>query len=111
MTDYKYAIAQPIGAETVYVDMTADEIAARQVEENTPLPLPIPDQLNAVFNQLPLETQADFSPLKAAVKLELDQNRLDIASLIIQRATISEDLETVRQQLLDILASATESNP
>jgi hypothetical protein len=41
------------------------------------------------------------------VKLELDQEHIEIASLIIQRATIPEELEAVRQNLLDILASVS----
>jgi hypothetical protein len=91
----------------VEVEMTPEEIEQRQSEENAPLPpLPLAQQLDVVFSSLPLETQADFAPLKAAVKLELDQDHTEIASLIIQRATIPAELETVRQNLLGILAVA-----
>ena len=90
------------------VPMTAEEVAERQAEENaSPPPLPLDQQLNAVFSSLPLETQADFAPLKAAVKLELDQAHIEIASLIIQRASIPAELESARQTMLDILASAS----
>lgn len=85
----------------IEVDMSAEEIAQRQAEENTPPPPPpLADQLNQVFSALQPEQQADLSPLKAAVKLELDQNRLGIARLIIQRATIPAELESVRQDML-----------
>jgi hypothetical protein len=104
----KKAIAMPLGQGTEYIELTADEIAQREAEENAPPPpLPLVQQLDVVFSSLPLETQADFAPLKAAVKLELDQEHIEIASLIIQRATIPEELEAVRQNLLDILASVS----
>ncbi|HEY9685474.1 MAG TPA: hypothetical protein V6C52_00715 [Coleofasciculaceae cyanobacterium] len=98
----KRAIATAPGEPTQHVDLTAEEIAARQVEENTPPPpLPLSEQLNAIFETLPAEIQADFAPLKAAVKLELDQKREHIARLIIQRATIPPELESLRQALLE----------
>lgn len=85
----------------IEVDMTAEEIAQRQTEENAPPPpLPLADQLNQIFSELQPEQQADLSPLKAAIKLELEQNRLEIARLIIQRATIPIELENVRQDML-----------
>lgn len=46
------------------------------------------------------EQQADLAILKAAVKLELEQGRIEIAKLIIQRAVIPAALESVRQALL-----------
>lgn len=58
------------------------------------------EELNAVFETLDEDTQADLAPLKAAVKLELDQGRAGIAKRIIQRASIPAELESVRQAML-----------
>lgn len=59
------------------------------------------DELNAIFESLEPVVQADLSPLKAAVKLELDSGRNAIARLIIERAQIPVELEPVRQQMLE----------
>jgi uncharacterized protein YfaP (DUF2135 family) len=68
-----------------------------------PPPVPLTNQLNAIFEQsLAPELQADLAPLKAAVKLELDQGRANIAKLIIQRATIPVELEPLRTQMLEV---------
>jgi hypothetical protein len=68
---------------------------------------PITERLRQVFdNDLPAEMQADLAPLKAAVKMELEQNRPHIARLIIQRATIPEALEALRQAMLSLLAES-----
>jgi hypothetical protein len=100
----KRAIATPPGEPTQYVDLTEEEIAARQAEENAPPPQPtLTEQLNTIFETLPEETQADFAPLKAAVKLELEQNRIQIARLIIQRAVVPLELESLRQDLLEAM--------
>lgn len=88
----------------VEVPMTPEEIAERQAEEALPPPPPpIAQQLDTVFDSLAPEIQADFSPLKAAVKLEIEQNHLDIAKLIIQRASVPPELEPVRTQMLSLL--------
>lgn len=63
-------------------------------------PIPLSEQLNTLFEALAPETQADLAPLKAAVKLELDQHRPHIAKLIIERANIPEVLEEVRALML-----------
>lgn len=71
---------------------------------NSPELLSLTERLRLVFeNDLPTEIQADLAPLKAAVKMELEQNRPHIARLIIQRANIPEALEDLRQTLLDVL--------
>jgi hypothetical protein len=103
---YKKTIAGPYGSEDI--DMTPEEIAQRQTEENEPPPpMPLGAQLNNLFSTLTPELQADFAPLKAAVKLELDQSNAAIAKLIIQRATIPAELENIRQAMLDILDTET----
>lgn len=67
--------------------------------------LPLSEQLRLVFETaLPPEAQADLASLKAAVKMELEQDRHTIARLIIERASIPPELETIRQQLLDLLS-------
>lgn len=100
---YKKTIAGPFGAEEV--DMTPEEITARQAEEALPQPVPVASQLDAIFGTLTPETQADLAPLKAAVKLELEQGRIEIVVLIIQRAQIPEELEPVRHSMLEVLES------
>lgn len=86
----------------IEVPMSQQEIEQRQKEEMSHLPLgpSLNDILNLVFSELPPEQQADLAPLKAAVKLELDQNRPEIARLIIERATIPPALENSRQAML-----------
>jgi hypothetical protein len=68
-----------------------------------PLPPPsLSQQLSNSFEQsLTPEQQADLAPLKAAVKMELEQGRINVARLIIQRATIPPELEPLRQRMLD----------
>lgn len=58
------------------------------------------DQLDAVFETLDVPTQAQFSPLKAAVQLELDQGRTDVAKAIVQGATVPSNLAAVQQEIL-----------
>lgn len=84
----------------IEVEMTPEEVAQRQTEENTVPTLPLAEQLNQVFSELPIEQQADLSPLKAAVKLELDLGNTMLAQLIITRAIIPSGLETIRQAML-----------
>ncbi|WP_373531908.1 hypothetical protein [Vampirovibrio sp.] len=75
---------------------------------NSPELQPITERLRQAFEgELPPEAQADLAPLKAAVKMELEQNRPEIARLIIERATIPLELETVRNGLLQLLTSAS----
>lgn len=73
---------------------------------------PLSERLRETFEgELPPEAQADLAPLKAAVKMELEQNRPHIARLIIERATIPDTLEMVRAALLTLLPNAEESTP
>ncbi len=73
---------------------------------------PITERLRQAFEgELPAEVQADLAPLKAAVKMELEQNRPHIARLIIQRATIPETLEDLRQALLSLLPESAPPPP
>lgn len=58
------------------------------------------DELDAVFSQQSIDLQAQFSPLRAAIKLELDQGRYPIAKRVIELATIPPELEPQRQALL-----------
>jgi hypothetical protein len=62
---------------------------------------PLPQQLNAIFETLNEDTQADLATLKTAVKLELEQGRAGIAKRIIQRANIPAELEPLRTAMLD----------
>ena len=61
---------------------------------------PLADQLDAVFSALPVDLQAQFSPLRAAIKLELDQGRFAIAKRVIELATVPPELEAQRTALL-----------
>lgn len=96
----KKVIAGPHGS--IEVEMTAEEEAALRAEwEAPPPPLPLSEQLHGMFEVLAPELQADLAPLKAAVKLELDQGRVDIARLIIERAPVPAELEPLRKQMLE----------
>lgn len=98
----KKAIATPPGEPTVYVDLTEEEITLRQAEESAPPPPPpLIEQLRDLFEELSPELQADLAPLKAAVRLEMEQNRPEIARLIIERAAVPAELETIRQAMLE----------
>lgn len=90
----------------VEIDMTPEEIAERQAEENTPASVPLSQVLNTIFESLPLESQADLAPLKAAVKLELEQGRLEMVKLIIQRAAVPVELEVVKTQMLNVFGGS-----
>jgi hypothetical protein len=98
--DCTVTVASPTGG--INRPCTAEEEAEKLARENAPLPPPpLQTQLNALFElALTPEQQADLAPLKAAVKLELEQGRANIAKLIIQRATIPAELEPLRQQML-----------
>lgn len=62
---------------------------------------PLIERLNEFFTaNLPDEAQADFAPLKVSVRQAMEEGRPNIAKLIIQRATVPEELEPLRAQLL-----------
>lgn len=87
------------------VPMTAEEIAERQAEENAPPPpLPLETQLSNIYDAQSVDVRASLAPLRAAVKLELELGHYDVVLAIIQNATIPAELETVRTQLLGVLA-------
>lgn len=74
--------------------------------ENSQELLSLTEQLRQAFETgLSFEVQADLAPLKAAVKMELEQDRPEIARLIILRASIPEALESIRQTLLSLIPS------
>jgi hypothetical protein len=60
------------------------------------------DLLDAVFSQQSIDLQAQFSPLRAAIKLELDQGRYAIAKRVIELASIPPELEAQRQALIEL---------
>lgn len=68
--------------------------------------LPLPEAFRLAFEKaLPPEIQADLAMLKAAVKMELEQSRPEIAKLVIARANIPAALEPARQTLLNLFPS------
>lgn len=70
------------------------------------VPQSLADQLDAVFSQQPVDLQAQFSTLRAAIKLELDQGRYDIAKRVIELAQVPPELEAQRQALLALFPEA-----
>ena len=66
------------------------------VEPTIPLNL----QLDTVFSQLPNEAQAAFFTLRAGVKLALEENKPEIAKMIIENAPVPPELQSVKDALL-----------
>lgn len=93
--------AVPPGAPPIFRPLTQAEVQQRQIDAAQVPDVPLSEQLNNIFSALDPNLQADLAPLKAAVKLELEQGRTDIAKLIIQRAAIPPELEPLRQQMLE----------
>lgn len=62
----------------------------------------LPQQLDAVFNQLPVEARAQFYPLKAAVKLALEQGDTSAALAIIQAVDVPPELQDAKDSLLNL---------
>lgn len=91
---FKEGVNRPCNEQEI---QELEEYQAHKQEETSPLS----GKLTAIFESLPLELQADFAPLKAAVKLELDQGHMDVAKLIIQRAKVPAELEPLRAQMLE----------
>lgn len=91
-----------VNGETI--PMTPEEIAEWEAgQDNTP-PQPDPvEVLSDIFDTQPAELRAAFAPLRAAVNLELQLKHYDVVKLIIQGATVPEQLEPLRQQLLSII--------
>lgn len=89
----------------VEIPMTPEEIDERQAEENAPPPPPpLNVRLDGIFNGLPVEIRAQFYPLKAAIKLALEQGDTEAAEAIIATAPVPSELEAVRQSLLQQFA-------
>jgi hypothetical protein len=87
------------------VPMTPEEIAEWEASQQ-PIVEQLPDAtlvLSTVFDSQPAELRAMFAPLRAAVNLELELGHYNVVRLIIQGATVPEELEPLRQQLLDLL--------
>lgn len=61
------------------------------------------DRLDAEFKKLPLTVQAQFYPLKAAVKLALEQGETGVAAEIVRSAAVPPEFEGVRAKLLEFL--------
>lgn len=62
---------------------------------------------NLFKSRLSPEQHADLSILKMTVKFELEQNRPEVARLIIQNAKLPEGLEEVRQIALKQFSTST----
>jgi hypothetical protein len=78
------------------------EVIKPVVEPPISPPPTLLDQLTAIFTVLPLEAQAQFGPLAAAVFLFLDQNNPLAAQLVIQNAQVSPELEEIKSEMLSI---------
>lgn len=65
----------------------------------------IAQTLLSEFSQIDEDLQADLSPWKAAVKLELEQGNLNIVKKIIERQQVPQEAEIIKQKLLDIVNS------
>lgn len=90
-----YAVPQA-GLTEHLPDDNAEVVAFR----NPPAPLSV--ILDTIFNQLPAEVRAQFFPLKAAVKLALDQGDLEAAKYIVQLTTVPPELEGAKTQMLAV---------
>lgn len=58
------------------------------------------NDLSQLFDEQSLELRAQFAPLRAAVKTELELGHVDVARKIIELAEIPEPVEPVRQDML-----------
>ncbi len=97
MTEQRY-VGMVNGVE---VPWTPEQIAQWEAEADLRQPKPtLGEKLDSIFSGLPVEIRAKFSPLKAGIKLELDQGDLEVAKEIIKTATVPSELEAVRQSLL-----------
>jgi hypothetical protein len=60
----------------------------------------LPNELDAVFNALPVLVRAQFFPLKASVKLAFEQGDTEAALEIIKIAQVPPELESSKASLL-----------
>lgn len=103
MTDYVKRVFNIATGESTDIPMTPEEIAQRQAEEALPKPPPsIAEQLEEVFRTLPVEVRAQFYPLKAGIKVALEERDLPMAKAIIQGATVPYELKGTQQSLLQV---------
>lgn len=65
----------------------------------------LPFELDAVFNALPANLRAQFFPLKASVKLALDQADLAAAREIVLQASVSTELAALKQSMINAIDS------
>ncbi len=70
---------------------TADEAAAG---------LPLLKRLRIAFDALDASTQAAFYGIKTAVHDALDEGRVNVAKLIIQNATVPDEIAPVKAAML-----------
>ena len=105
---------RPIGDETQYSD--AGDYPARPpnrpgfewIQGNPPptasrlVKNPLPQKLAEEFDKLPDEVQARFYPLKAAVKLAIEEGKRTIAKEIIQGTAVPAELQSVKDKLLSM---------
>ena len=56
--------------------------------------------LSGSFDALPIDLRAQFAPLRAAVKTELELGHVDVAKRIIELQAVSEDLQPLKEALL-----------
>lgn len=63
------------------------------------------DAMNAVFAELPIATRASLAPLKAAVKVEIEEGNFDVVAEIINQTVVPPELDAAKQQLLAILGA------
>lgn len=61
------------------------------------------EKMQDVFKTLPVDLQAQFAPLKAAVSLELQQGNSDVALAIITNTTPPVGYEALKDQLITLL--------
>ena len=67
-------------------------------------PLSLAERLDTVFMQLPPEVRGQFYPLKAAVKLALEQGDTLGALAIIQITSVPTDLQDAKDAMLSIFS-------
>lgn len=65
-----------------------------------PVPKSRIERLSTIFDAQPVDLRAQFAPLRAAVKTELELGHVTVARRVIELALIPAELESVRVQLL-----------
>lgn len=84
------------------------EIAAGwTAEPQLPPPPDIHTTLAAIYDDLPVMTQAAFAPLYFATRGFIDLGKLDVARARIAITDVPSDLAPLKQQMLDAFDAAT----